>query len=103
MELGLNAFVQKASQMLQQEDIDGFISLMLAGRIVHIGREHRVFVNPLRGLPVPDPDDLTLAGDFDSLLGFTKQLPLRVPLSVTPVPSFKSTLKNRCTFLSPSK
>ena len=72
--------------------VDKFITLMVAGRLPVEGVEHRVIVNAPSGLRSLQ-DQQYMTGDFDSLIGFSKHIPLSCPLSVSPIPNFKFTLK----------
>ena len=76
------------------EAVDKFIQLVLAGRLTVAGEERRVFINPRQNAVFPTKEQCTLTGDFDSLIGFSKSLPLRVPVGIYPIPDFKFTLKS---------
>ena len=77
----------------EYDDVDSFMELMLAGRLEVEDEPRRVMVNARQGVAHPRLPEATVTGDFDSLIGFSKNLPLRCALSVFPVPDFKLTLK----------
>ena len=95
--LSLQQFVQRSLEFFQelehsQTGFDNFLKFTLAGRLQEGESQRRVLVNPRHGGTILDRSCCTLTGDFDSLIGFTDTLPLKVPLAVYPVPSFKDTL-----------
>ncbi|KAJ3017269.1 hypothetical protein NUW54_g622 [Trametes sanguinea] len=92
LQLGLPDLLDRAKTLLNQGFTDEFVLLMLAGRTEEDGDRRRVFVNSIQQSSAARPNTCTLTGDFDSLIGVTKKLPLNVPLSIYPVPSFKFTL-----------
>ena len=96
LQLGLEDLVTRGAEYLGEgtsAGVDKFIKLILAGRATIDHEEHRVLVNASQGDDtMVYRDEVTLTGDFDSLIGFSKTLPLRTALSVYPVPSFKHTL-----------
>ncbi|KAI9068787.1 hypothetical protein FKP32DRAFT_1671925 [Trametes sanguinea] len=93
LQLGIADLVARAKAALDAGFSDDFVSLMVAGRATVDGDDHRVFLSGYQNVQPASLEDCTLTGDFDSLIGFTPRLALRVPLSIFPVPSFKHTLK----------
>ncbi|OJT03953.1 hypothetical protein TRAPUB_5363 [Trametes pubescens] len=93
LQLSLSGLLARTRPLISQGHSDDFVELMLAGRLPVNGQEHRVFVNAAQGMEPASLPDCRLVGDFDSLIGFTTRLPITVPLSIYPVPSFKHTLK----------
>ncbi|KAL7283872.1 hypothetical protein ACG7TL_001142 [Trametes sanguinea] len=92
LQLGLPDLLEKAKSLLDQGFTDDFVRLMLAGRIELNDEQRRVFVNAIQRSSPARSEDCTLTGDFDSLIGVTRSLPITVALSIYPVPSFKYTL-----------
>ena len=92
-EMGLQGLLTRAKPLLSSDTVDDFVSLLLAGRLNIEDEQHRIFVNPLRELNDVPPASIQCTGDFDSLIGFTHDLHLVKPLSVSPVPNFQHTLK----------
>ena len=77
------------------DSVDSFIRLMIAGRLAEEADniQRRVILDPWLRTPAINPADVGIRGDFDSLIGFTPRLPFNTPLSVSPNPNFKFTLK----------
>ncbi|OSC96287.1 hypothetical protein PYCCODRAFT_1472752 [Trametes coccinea BRFM310] len=94
IQLGIPDLVARGKAALDAGYSDDFVSLMVAGRAMSNDEEHRVFVSGYQNVEPARMEDCVLTGDFDSLIGFTPRLALRVPLSIYPVPSFKHTLRN---------
>ncbi|KAI5984195.1 hypothetical protein F5J12DRAFT_787609 [Pisolithus orientalis] len=68
-----------------------FLKFALAGWDgVDLDDQWNVTLNVLQG--IQDIQDITITCDYDSLIGTTKTLPYRVPLTVWPAPSFRDTL-----------
>ena len=96
VQLGLTDFVDYAKGFLEEntpDAVDNFINLVLAGRLSLAGEERRVFLNALQGAKTPSLDDVTLTGDFDSLIGLSRDLPYTTSFSIFPVPPFRDTMK----------
>lgn len=94
LQMSLPDLVEAAGKLLEEDKVDEFVHLMLGGRCIDEQEtEHRVFVNGLQDLEAASEDTCTLTFDFDSAILVTPRLPIRGALSVTPVPSFKYTLK----------
>ena len=96
LQLGIASLNDRARALLDVatlDSVDAFIRLMLAARVTHNLHPHRVYLNPLQDIGLPNPADITLTGDYDSLIGFTSTLPFRCPIDVTPIPLFSRTLK----------
>ncbi|KAL7281845.1 hypothetical protein ACG7TL_005168 [Trametes sanguinea] len=93
LQLGIPDLVARAKAALDAGYSDDFVSLMVAGRATVDGEDHRLLVSGYQNVEPARLEDCTLTGDFDSLIGFTPRLELKVPLSVYPVPSFKHTLR----------
>ncbi|KAL7282808.1 hypothetical protein ACG7TL_004285 [Trametes sanguinea] len=95
LNLTLPQLIQRANNHIAGGWVDNLIRLMLAGRSCENGDdiEHRVYVDPISGFDPPTGPDVTLTGDFDSLIGVTAGLPLNVPLAVYPAPPFQLTLR----------
>ena len=96
--MGLLQFVTQAIEFLDEgtpESVDRFLDLVLAGRVKYDDEDvqHRVLINAVQEAVHPTMNDVQITGDFDSLIGFTKTLPLKGPLSVYAVPDFDKTLK----------
>ena len=89
----INIFALNLLNLGTDDSIDDFIRLMVAGRVPVEGITHRVLVNPFQDIPDHLPRDITITGDYDSLIGFTPNLPFKFPLAVYPVPPFNFTLK----------
>lgn len=89
--VGLQEFILAARDLSDSED-DGhaFMQYILAGRVDIAGEAHRLFLNPT--LELDAPEDPTVSGDFDSLIGLTPHLPFTAALSIHAVPPFRDTL-----------
>ncbi|KAI0781225.1 hypothetical protein BD413DRAFT_503657, partial [Trametes elegans] len=95
LSLSISQLIERASDHLSGGWVDNLIRLMLAGRSCE-GEdkvEHRVYVDSTAGFTHARADEVTLTGDFDSLIGVTERLPLNCPLLVFPAPSFQKTLR----------
>lgn len=93
LQLGIPDLVARAKAALDAGFSDDFVALMIAGRATVDGEDHRIVASGYQNVEPARLEDCTLTGDFDSLIGFTPRLELKVPLSVYPVPSFKHTLR----------
>lgn len=100
-------FVKEARELLDDEPYpDAFVQLMLSGRWKWMGRRpgsddhrerspalgewHRTFINACQGLYPPEAPKVV--GDFDSVIGITKQLPFSKAVTWHIIPLFKETL-----------
>ena len=94
-QVGLPELNRKAHDLITAADddsVDAFVRLMLAGRVTHELSPRRVILNALQGIPTHSAADIRTLGDFDSLIGFTQNLPFRTHISVLPIPLFNRTL-----------
>ena len=94
--LDMNAHARRLLESGGHDDVDAFIRLMLAGRFKdENGVMHRVLLSPSHNQPPIDEFEshVVYTGDFDSLIGFTHNLPFLHSLSVIPIPSFMFTLR----------
>lgn len=99
VQLTLSEFVEEAvpyytaSQNGNRDDELKFLKFALAGRRgLDLNNQRSITLNPIQGLR--NIDQITASRDYDSLIGTTKTLPYRVPLTVWPIPSFRDTLKS---------
>lgn len=94
-QIGLPELNAKANELItlgDDDSVDDFIRLMLAGRVEHELVQRRVLLNVWQGVPNHVAENLSIMGDFDSLIGFTNNLPFKTNISVLPVPLFNRTL-----------
>ncbi|RPD52010.1 hypothetical protein L227DRAFT_568886, partial [Lentinus tigrinus ALCF2SS1-6] len=91
-QVGLRDLYKDSEPMIQNMWSEDLALLHLAGRYSDGNNIQRVFVNPSQGMDRASRANCTLTGDFDSLIGFTRDLPLKMPLSIYPVPLFSETL-----------
>ena len=56
----LNAHARALLDIGTPESVDEFVRLMLAARITHNLQLHRVYLNPLQDIGLPDAADITL-------------------------------------------
>lgn len=102
--VGLPELNAKAAAFLREGDndsVDRFIKLMLAGRVNHEFSDRRVILSAWEGIPVHTAADITSTGDFDSLIGFTNNLPFTIPIGMIPIPQFDRILKKDVHVLAP--
>lgn len=91
--MSLEDFVDKAKDILTgPNNIHQFCLMVLAGRLVVDGVEHRITVNARQGLQAINPIRFKMTRDYDSISACTKTLPFKVPFSVYPAAPFKDTL-----------
>ena len=102
--IGLTELNAKAASFLRagdNESVDHFIKLMLTGRVKHQFSDCRVILNAWHGAAQNAPGDITVTGDFDSLIGFTNNLPFLAPINILPIPLFNWTLTKNVHVLAP--
>jgi hypothetical protein len=90
VQLTLSEFVEEAvpyytaSQNGNRDNELKFLKFTLAGRRgLDLNDQRSITLNPIQGLR--NIDQITASRDYDSLIGTTKTLPYRVPLTVWPV------------------
>ncbi len=88
--VGLEEFLYDCRDFDNADDGHDFLRYALAGRLEIEEVTHRLFINPTLNLDAPDAP--TISGDFDSLIGLTKQLPFTQAISIHAVPPFRETL-----------
>lgn len=100
-----NRFVKR----LLTADGDGvyeFTRAVLAGRYEdeRDGTQHRIIVRGLLGLTppaecdyndIPTSDEYSIARDYDSILGFSDNLPYSQPIGIYPIPQLAETLDKK--------
>ncbi|KAI6115495.1 hypothetical protein EDD16DRAFT_1708646 [Pisolithus croceorrhizus] len=92
--LSLSQFVNIAHQLGTRPDgANKHVQFVMASRQNQRGTQYIVRVNPLMDEPDINPDDFTFIHDYDSIIGFSDNLPFRVPLGIFLVPPFNETLK----------
>ncbi|KAI6142091.1 hypothetical protein BKA82DRAFT_4018243 [Pisolithus tinctorius] len=75
-----------------------FLKFALAGWDgVDLDDQQNVTLNVLQG--IQGIQDITVTHDYDSLIGTTKTLPYRAPLTVWPAPSFRDTLTDQVVYV----
>jgi hypothetical protein len=93
LQMSLKEFVKKAKDILGvKDDIHRFCLMVLAGRVVEDGVEHRITLNARQDLEAIRPIRYKMTRDYDSVTACTKTLPFNIPLSVYPVAPFRDTL-----------
>lgn len=93
-QVGLQDLLDYSAPMFDNDWSDDLVALQLAGRYnVNDDQQERIYVNPTQGMEPASLATCDIKGDFDSLIGLTTTLPLRMGIAVSPVPSFRDTLK----------
>ena len=79
-----------------------YIRAVLSGRYYDGYTERRIYVNATKGLPLgslapwgvpPDFDQYQLSRDYDSIIGYSDNLPYSKPIGVYAVAPFKDSIR----------
>lgn len=103
--MSLYKFLQKAQQLLEDEEQADFVRFVLTGR--HAGKQ--AYINAILN-SLPEDEELGATRDYDSLLGIDSNIRLTGPLTVYPVSKREDVLFQnihihynfRCSRVSPS-
>lgn len=105
IQVSLSEFVSVAQHLYTLEDTEDFLRFVLAGRLKRDDMTARIFINARQGVLAPPISQYQLHRDIDSLIGVTRNLPFRLPMSIFPLASFRDSLTKdnhlKCTLSYP--
>ncbi|KAG2738365.1 hypothetical protein P692DRAFT_201731319 [Suillus brevipes Sb2] len=92
IQVSLTEFVSVAQHLLKQDELEHFLRFVLAGRLRRHDMMARIFINARQGALAPPLSQYQLYRDIDSVIGITRNLPFKLPMSIFPLASFRDTL-----------
>lgn len=96
-QLSIQQFVDRAQEVLANEDSDDavsdFVRFALAGRDVSHAEQKRIFVNARQHVDTVLPHQYSIRRDYDSLIGITRSLPFNDTLYLYSFPPIREAMQ----------